>query len=45
VPSAPDALARAAGRPLPEVMAALMALELRRLVRQVGGRYERRLTG
>ena len=44
VPSAPDALARAAGRPLPEVMAGLMALELRRLVRQVGGRYERRLT-
>jgi DNA processing protein len=44
VPSAPDALARAAGRPLPEVMAALLALELRQLVRQVGGRYERRLT-
>jgi len=44
VPSAPDALAQAAGRPLPEVMAGLMALELRRLVRQVGGRYERRLT-
>jgi len=43
VPSAPDALARAAGRSLPEVMAALLALELRQLVRQVGGRYERRL--
>ena len=38
----PDAVAGALGLPLPEVVSALVALELRGLVRQVGGRYERR---
>ena len=44
-PSAPDALARAAGLSLPEVVSALVGLEIRGQVRQVGGRYERRLEG
>jgi DNA processing protein len=42
-PSLPDALARAAGVSIPEAVAALIRLELRGLVRNVGGRYERRL--
>jgi len=45
VAMAPDSLARAAGRPLPEVVSALVGLELRGKVRQVGGRYERRVEG
>ena len=42
-PSLPDALARAAGVSIPEAVSALIRLELRGLVRNVGGRYERRL--
>jgi len=37
-----DALTAATGLSLPEVMSALLGLELRRLVLRVGGRYERR---
>ena len=44
-PSHPDSLLSATGLSLPEIVSALVALELRGLVRQVGGRYERRLTG
>jgi DNA processing protein len=40
-PSAPDRLASVAALPLVEVVAALVGLELRGLVRQVAGRYER----
>ncbi|HYV01807.1 MAG TPA: DNA-processing protein DprA, partial [Actinomycetota bacterium] len=40
---APDSLAGRAGMPLREVMSALVGLELRGKVRQIGGRYERRL--
>jgi DNA processing protein len=40
---APDSVAGKAGMPLPEVMSALVGLELRGKVRQIGGRYERRL--
>ena len=42
-PSLPDAVARGAGVSIPEAVAALIRLELRGLVRNVGGRYERRL--
>lgn len=42
-PSIPDAVARAAGVSIPDAVAALTRLELRGLVRNVGGRYERRL--
>ena len=42
-PSLPDAVARAAGLSIPDAVAALIRLELRGLVRSVGGRYERRL--
>jgi DNA processing protein len=42
-PSLPDAVARAAGISIPEAVAALTRLELRGLVRNVGGRFERRL--
>ena len=42
-PSLPDAVARGAGLSIPEAVAALIRLELRGLVRNVGGRYERRL--
>jgi DNA processing protein len=42
-PSLPDALARAAGLSIPDVMTAVVNLELRGLVRSVGGRYERTL--
>jgi DNA processing protein len=45
VAMAPDSVAEAAGLPLPEVMSALVGLELRGKVRQIGGRYERRLEG
>ncbi len=38
----PDEVARSAGISLPEAMASLVALELRGLIRAVGGRYERR---
>jgi DNA processing protein len=41
----PDALAVAAGMTLPEVVGVLMRLELRGLVRNVGGRYESTLRG
>jgi DNA processing protein len=39
----PDALAAATGLSLPEVVSALVGLELRGQVLQVGGRYQRRL--
>ena len=42
---APDAVAGAAAMPLPEVISALVGLELRGAVRLVGGRYERRVEG
>ena len=42
-PSLPDAVARSVGLSIPEAVAALIRLELRGLVRNVGGRYERRL--
>ncbi len=42
-PSLPDAVARAANVSIPGAVAALTRLELRGLVRNVGGRYERRL--
>jgi DNA processing protein len=42
-PSLPDAVARASGMSIPEAVAALIRLELRGLVRGIGGRYERRL--
>jgi DNA processing protein len=41
-PSLPDTVARGAGVSTPEAVAALIRLELRGLVRNVGGRYERR---
>lgn len=44
-PTTPDGLARAAGLALPDVISALVGLELRGYVRQSGGRYERRLRG
>ncbi len=37
----PDAIARSAGLSLPDVMSALLRLEIRGLVRLMGGRYER----
>jgi DNA processing protein len=40
-PAAPDHLARVSGLGLGDVVAALVGLELRGLVRQTGGRYER----
>lgn len=45
IPMAADSLVGAAGMALPEVMSALVGLELRGKVRQVGGRYERRVEG
>jgi DNA processing protein len=42
VASSPDSLARRAGLALPEVVSALVGLEMRGLVRQLGGRYQRR---
>lgn len=42
-PTAPDLIADRSGVPLPQVMSALLQLEMRGLVRTVGGRYERRL--
>jgi DNA processing protein len=42
-PSLPDAVARAANVSIPDAVAVLTRLELRGLVRNVGGRYERRL--
>jgi DNA processing protein len=41
-PAAPDHLAEGSGLGLGDVVAALVGLELRGLVRQTGGRYERR---
>ncbi|HUL86522.1 MAG TPA: DNA-processing protein DprA [Actinomycetota bacterium] len=40
-PMLPDAVARAAGVPVSDAISALVELELRGLVRGVGGRYER----
>ncbi len=40
-PSLPDAVARACGSSIPDAVSALISLELRGLVRCVGGRYER----
>jgi DNA processing protein len=45
VPSLPDVVARSAGLSIPDAVAALIRLELRGLVRSVGGRYERTLMG
>jgi DNA processing protein len=42
-PAAPDHLARISGLGLHEVVSALVGLELRGLVRQAAGRYERRV--
>jgi DNA processing protein len=42
-PSLPDTIARAANLSIPDAVTALIRLELRGLVRSVGGRYERRL--
>jgi DNA processing protein len=42
VPTLPDAVARRAGVSIPEAFEVLTRLELRGLVRSVGGRYERR---
>ena len=41
-PATADRIAQATALPLPAVLAAMVGLELRRLVVQVGGRYERR---
>jgi DNA processing protein len=38
-----DAVARTLGRPVPGVIAALVGLEIRGMVRQSGGRYDRRM--
>jgi DNA processing protein len=40
-PSLPDGVARACGLSIPDAVSALIALELKGLVRCVGGRYER----
>ena len=42
-PCLPDTVARATGMSIPQAVGALIRLELRGLVRGVGGRYERRL--
>lgn len=42
VASPPDTLVRRTGLALPEVVSALVGLEMRSLVRHLGGRYERR---
>ncbi|MFN2590920.1 MAG: DNA-processing protein DprA [Actinomycetota bacterium] len=42
-PSLPDQLARACDVPLPDVISRLVSLEMRGLVRQIGGRFERRV--
>ncbi len=44
-PSPVDLVAARAGLPVSEVVPALVSLELRGLVRQAGGRYERRIPG
>lgn len=41
----PDAVARVLGVPVAEALPLLLALELKGLVRSIGGRYERRLAG
>jgi DNA processing protein len=41
--SPPDTVARRTGLPLPSVISALVGLEMRSLIRHVGGRFERRL--
>jgi DNA processing protein len=38
-----DAVARTLGRPVPAVIGALVGLEIRGMVRQIGGRYDRRM--
>jgi len=44
-PTLPDRVAEAFGKGVPEIVALLMRLELRGLVRNVGGRYESTLQG
>ena len=44
-PSPPDVVARGADLSIPQAVSALIRLELRGLVRSVGGRYERTLAG
>ena len=44
-PSLPDAVARRADLSIPDALTALLGLELRGLVRAIGGRYERTLAG
>jgi DNA processing protein len=44
-PSLPDVVARSARLSIPEAVSALIRLELRGLVRSIGGRYERTLAG
>jgi predicted Rossmann fold nucleotide-binding protein DprA/Smf involved in DNA uptake len=44
-PTLADSLASELGRGVPEIVATLMRLELRGLVRSVGGRYESTLGG
>jgi DNA processing protein len=44
-PSLPDLVAKSARLSIPDAVAALIRLELRGLVRSVGGRYERTLVG
>ncbi|MET0800749.1 MAG: DNA-processing protein DprA [Actinomycetota bacterium] len=41
--SLPDAIARSAGLPIATVITVLLSLEMKGLVRQAGGRYERRV--
>lgn len=45
VASPPDMLAGRTGLPLPDVVSALVGLEMSNLIRHVGGRYERRPQG
>ena len=42
IPALPDAVARCLGVSIPEAFEILTRLELRGLIRTVGGRYERR---
>lgn len=44
-PTTADAVAHAVGKPVSRVIGSLVGLELRGLVRQVGGRYQRRFPG
>lgn len=44
-PTLPEEVARAAGIEVPEALSLLLQLEMRGLIRSVGGRYERRTLG